>query len=145
MAMTSSYEVSACLDAKDWLMLDVRVRLATYIPEFQLKIYCCHFPGDPFGSSNFWSSLRRHFSHFSVFPTAMTSETLKISDGTIMEITRVPDIDDETWGEVRGPTRWTMIELCVLDGWYWLVPKIKHYPTNSNNTIQQYTIGLEMC
>jgi len=31
----------------------------------------------------------------------MSTETLKISDGTSMEITRVPDIDDETWGEVK--------------------------------------------
>mmetsp|Transcript_37425 Transcript_37425/g.60307 ORF Transcript_37425/g.60307 Transcript_37425/m.60307 type:complete len:269 (+) Transcript_37425:52-858(+) len=30
------------------------------------------------------------------------SETLKISDGTTMEIARVPDIDDETWAEVKA-------------------------------------------
>ena len=32
----------------------------------------------------------------------MTAETLKISDGSSMEITRVPDIDDETWAEVKA-------------------------------------------
>jgi len=32
---------------------------------------------------------------------AAASETLRISDGTTMEITRVPDIDDATWAEVR--------------------------------------------
>ena len=30
-------------------------------------------------------------------------ETLKINDGTTMQITRLPDIDDETWAEAfRG-------------------------------------------
>ena len=28
-------------------------------------------------------------------------ETLNISDGTTMQITRLPDIDDETWAEVK--------------------------------------------
>jgi len=32
---------------------------------------------------------------------AGTSETLKISDGTTMEITRIPDVDDATWAEVK--------------------------------------------
>eukprot|EP00438_Fugacium_kawagutii_P029397 Skav223378 [mRNA] locus=scaffold2634:99353:102100:+ [translate_table: standard] len=32
----------------------------------------------------------------------MAMETLNISDGTTMQITRLPDIDDETWGEVRS-------------------------------------------
>merc|ERR1719159_2182168 len=32
---------------------------------------------------------------------AGTSETLNISDGTTMEISRVPDIDDATWAEVK--------------------------------------------
>ena len=40
-----------------------------------------------------------HFFEYQV--VAMSTETLKISDGTSMEITRVPDIDDETWGEVK--------------------------------------------
>ena len=31
----------------------------------------------------------------------MATETLKISDGSSFEITRVPDIDDETWAEVK--------------------------------------------
>ena len=31
----------------------------------------------------------------------MATETLKISDGSSMEITRVPDLDDETWAEVK--------------------------------------------
>lgn len=44
----------------------------------------------------------------------MTTETLKISDGTIMEITRVPDIDDETWGEVRGVAKNQMDDDRVL-------------------------------
>eukprot|EP00439_Symbiodinium_sp_Y106_P073454 s1099_g13.t2 len=32
---------------------------------------------------------------------APTKETLKIADGTTMEITRLPDIDDATWAEVK--------------------------------------------
>ncbi|CAE7822017.1 AKR2B [Symbiodinium sp. CCMP2592] len=32
----------------------------------------------------------------------MATETLKISDGTTMEICRLPDVDDETWAEVRA-------------------------------------------
>merc|ERR1719159_70608 len=32
---------------------------------------------------------------------AGASETLNISDGTTMEIARVPDIDDATWAEVK--------------------------------------------
>jgi len=32
---------------------------------------------------------------------AGTSETLKISDGTTVEITRIPDVDDATWAEVK--------------------------------------------
>lgn len=32
----------------------------------------------------------------------MATETLKISDGSSFEITRVPDIDDETWAEVKA-------------------------------------------
>lgn len=32
---------------------------------------------------------------------APASETLKISDGSTMEITRLPDIDDATWAEVK--------------------------------------------
>ncbi|CAE7441667.1 AKR2B [Symbiodinium natans] len=32
---------------------------------------------------------------------APSTETLKISDGTTMEITRLPDIDDATWAEVK--------------------------------------------
>jgi len=32
---------------------------------------------------------------------AGASETLKISDGTTMEITRIPDVDDATWAEVK--------------------------------------------
>ena len=38
------------------------------------------------------------------FPCAarMATETLKISDGTTMEICRLPDVDDETWAEVRA-------------------------------------------
>merc|ERR1719159_2087440 len=32
---------------------------------------------------------------------AGTSETLNISDGTTMEIARIPDIDDATWAEVK--------------------------------------------
>lgn len=32
----------------------------------------------------------------------MAMETLNISDGTTMQITRLPDIDDETWGEASG-------------------------------------------
>merc|ERR1712137_1112590 len=31
----------------------------------------------------------------------MGTETLKISDGSTMEITRVPDVDDATWAEVK--------------------------------------------
>ena len=31
----------------------------------------------------------------------MAMETLNISDGTTMQITRLPDIDDETWAEVK--------------------------------------------
>merc|ERR1712137_1458457 len=31
----------------------------------------------------------------------MGTETLKISDGSTMEITRIPDIDDATWAEVK--------------------------------------------
>jgi len=30
-----------------------------------------------------------------------STETLKIADGTTMEISRLPDIDDETWAEVK--------------------------------------------
>ena len=33
---------------------------------------------------------------------AMSTETLKINDGTTMEIARLPDIDDATWAEARG-------------------------------------------
>ena len=34
---------------------------------------------------------------------ATAMETLKINDGTTMQITRLPDIDDETWAEAfRG-------------------------------------------
>jgi len=33
---------------------------------------------------------------------APAAETLKISDGTTMEITRLPDIDDATWEEVKA-------------------------------------------
>jgi len=33
---------------------------------------------------------------------SMATETLKISDGTTMEICRLPDVDDETWAEVRA-------------------------------------------
>ena len=32
----------------------------------------------------------------------MATETLSISDGSRMEITRVPDLDDETWAEVKA-------------------------------------------
>ncbi|CAE7699449.1 AKR2B [Symbiodinium sp. CCMP2592] len=32
---------------------------------------------------------------------APSTETLKIADGTTMEITRLPDIDDATWAEVK--------------------------------------------
>mmetsp|Transcript_31837 Transcript_31837/g.59868 ORF Transcript_31837/g.59868 Transcript_31837/m.59868 type:complete len:265 (-) Transcript_31837:271-1065(-) len=32
----------------------------------------------------------------------MATETLKISDGTTMEIARLPDVDDSTWAEVRA-------------------------------------------
>ena len=32
----------------------------------------------------------------------MAMETLKINDGTTMQITRLPDIDDETWAEVKS-------------------------------------------
>ncbi|CAE7409308.1 AKR2B, partial [Symbiodinium sp. CCMP2456] len=32
----------------------------------------------------------------------MATETLKISDGSTMEICRLPDVDDETWAEVRA-------------------------------------------
>merc|ERR1719498_489881 len=32
---------------------------------------------------------------------AAASETLRISDGTTMEITRIPDVDDATWAEVK--------------------------------------------
>jgi len=32
---------------------------------------------------------------------AAASETLNISDGTTMQITRLPDVDDATWAEVR--------------------------------------------
>eukprot|EP00438_Fugacium_kawagutii_P013813 Skav210604 [mRNA] locus=scaffold234:65601:66426:+ [translate_table: standard] len=32
----------------------------------------------------------------------MAMETLNISDGTSMQITRLPDVDDETWAEVRS-------------------------------------------
>ncbi|CAK9067574.1 unnamed protein product [Durusdinium trenchii] len=32
----------------------------------------------------------------------MATETLKISDGSSMEITRLPDLDDETWQEVKA-------------------------------------------
>ena len=35
-----------------------------------------------------------------LFPSAM--ETLNINDGTTMQITRLPDIDDETWAEVKS-------------------------------------------
>jgi len=33
---------------------------------------------------------------------APAPETLRISDGTTMEITRIPDIDDATWAEVKS-------------------------------------------
>jgi len=33
---------------------------------------------------------------------APASETLKISDGTTMQITRIPDVDDATWAEVKA-------------------------------------------
>eukprot|EP00416_Gambierdiscus_australes_P042212 CAMPEP_0171096218 /NCGR_PEP_ID=MMETSP0766_2-20121228/43904_1 /TAXON_ID=439317 /ORGANISM="Gambierdiscus australes, Strain CAWD 149" /LENGTH=42 /DNA_ID= /DNA_START= /DNA_END= /DNA_ORIENTATION= len=33
---------------------------------------------------------------------ASATETLKISDGTTMQITRVPDVDDATWEEVKA-------------------------------------------
>eukprot|EP00437_Effrenium_voratum_P007812 CAMPEP_0181429002 /NCGR_PEP_ID=MMETSP1110-20121109/16975_1 /TAXON_ID=174948 /ORGANISM="Symbiodinium sp., Strain CCMP421" /LENGTH=185 /DNA_ID=CAMNT_0023552257 /DNA_START=62 /DNA_END=616 /DNA_ORIENTATION=+ len=32
----------------------------------------------------------------------MSTETLKINDGTTMEIARLPDIDDATWAEVKA-------------------------------------------
>ena len=32
----------------------------------------------------------------------MTTETLKINDGTTMEIARLPDVDDATWAELKA-------------------------------------------
>ena len=32
----------------------------------------------------------------------MATETLKINDGTTMEIARLPDVDDATWAELKA-------------------------------------------
>jgi len=74
---------------------------------------------------------------------APASETLSISDGTKMEITRVPDIDDATWAEVKqyvegNPDTAKMLQKFATDpeamrGWLQTHAIAEHYKTKLAN------------
>ena len=53
-----------------------------------------------FGSKPFLQAQPTEWN-FSPEFSPMAAETLNVSDGTTMQITRLPDIDDETWAEVK--------------------------------------------
>mmetsp|Transcript_21664 Transcript_21664/g.51508 ORF Transcript_21664/g.51508 Transcript_21664/m.51508 type:complete len:267 (-) Transcript_21664:70-870(-) len=88
----------------------------------------------------------------------MTTETLNISDGTTMEIARLPDVDDQTWAEVKAfvegnpDTAKTLQGFAknpeAMRGWLQTQAIAEHYNTKlsaggDNNPVQEKVKSLE--
>lgn len=86
----------------------------------------------------------------------MATETLKISDGTQMEICRLPDVDDETWKEVcayvqsNPETAKTLQNFAknpdAMRGWLQTQAIAEHYSTKlsqEDNIVQERVKSLE--
>jgi hypothetical protein len=86
----------------------------------------------------------------------MASETLRISDGTTMEITRIPEVDDATWAEVKQyvecnpDTAKTLQKFAknpeAMRGWLQTQAIAEHYNTklaNGDTPVQDRVKALE--
>ena len=93
-----------------------------------------------FGSFSFSFPGEELFLRFS---SAKMTETLKISDGSTMEIARLPDVDDATWAELKAyvegnpETAKTLQNFAknpeAMRGWLQTQAIAEHYNTKLSN------------